>query len=376
MRIGIDVRLDRTGIGRYTLRLVDELIGLGGEFEYVLFARADTYRTLEDLHPNVERRLADIRWYTVAEQVRLPRILKAAGVDLVHFPHFNMPLVYDGPYVVTIHDLTHFRRLALANSTDDRGARPWKAIPYKIVLSRAVRRATHVIAVSEATKHAVISRLGVHSQRVSVTYEGVDTGLLATSDPGAPERLGVRGPYFLYVGAAYPHKNLPRLLAGFARFHAAGVGMFQHRLVLTGDQGPYKERLVSLATDLGIADSVTSTGSVTDAELSALYRGATGLTLVSLSEGFGLTGLEAMALGVPVVASRIDSLLEVYGDAALFVNPLDVSEIADGLMRLADDHLLRERLRMLGMSRSARFSWRATAEGTRDVYRSCLETSR
>ena len=110
MRIGIDLRMDDSGIGRYSLRLAEELVGLGGDEEYVLIARAGRYAELERLGGRAERRLADIGWYTVAEQARMPAILRAARLDLVHFPNFNVPIAYRGPYVVTVHDLIHALR--------------------------------------------------------------------------------------------------------------------------------------------------------------------------------------------------------------------------------------------------------------------------
>lgn len=366
MRVGIDLRVDRSGIGRYAARLVEELVGLGDGIEYVLFARSDTYRRLAAL-PGVERRLADIDWYSVREQVVLPRILRAARVDLVHFTHFNVPLAFRGPYVVTIHDLTHLVRARL-DDPQDPARRWWRALPYRAVLSRAARRAELVIAVSEATKAAIVTTLDLDPARVRVVYEGADSRFLDEPDASALRRLGIEGAYFLAVGNAYPHKNLPRLLAGYARARALGL---EHELVLAGDHGRFAGPLQALRRELGLGDAVRCTGPVTDGELAALYRGATALVFVSLSEGFGLPGLEAMMLGVPVVASRIEALTEVYGDAALFVDPLDVGAIARALERVAGDAGLRERLRERGRARSARFSWRETALATRRIYVDC-----
>ena len=332
MRIGIDLRMDDSGIGRYSMRLAEELVGLGGDEEYVLIARAGRYAELERLEGRAERRLADIGWYTVAEQARMPAILRAARLDLVHFPNFNVPIAYRGPYVVTVHDLIHALRHDLDPTGSDPAARPWKALPYRLVLARAVRRADRVIAVSEATKREIVGRLGVEPERIAVTHEGVGTDLASVSPGEIPAELGVRAPYFLYVGNAYPHKNLPRLLEGFAGLRGGELDAFQ--LVIAGNQGPYRAALEESARALGIGARVVFPGRVDDAQLVALYRGATALVLVSLAEGFGLPGLEAMAGGVPVLASRIDALTEVYGDAALYVDPSDARDIARGLTEL------------------------------------------
>jgi glycosyltransferase involved in cell wall biosynthesis len=371
MRIGIDVRLDESGIGRYSLRLAEELVRLGGSEEYVLFARTRTFRELERLEGNVERRLADIGWYTVSEQLGMPRLLRSAGLDLVHFPHFNVPLVYRGPYVVTVHDLIHFLRRDLDTTRTDAAARPWKALPYRVVLAHAVRHAERVIAVSEATKRDIVDRLGVDPIRIAVTHEGVGIELPSASSEELRPDLGVRAPYFLYVGNAYPHKNLPRLLDAFARLQGDGLDTFQ--LVLAGNHGPYGSALAQLARTLGIEARVVFTGRVADAQLVELYRQAAVLVLVSLAEGFGLPGLEAMALGVPVLASRIDALTEIYGDAALYVDASDPEDIARGLTMLATNGGVQRDMRERGLNRVRQFSWRATAEATRQIYLECLE---
>ena len=366
MRIGIDMRADRSGIGRYTMRLVEELVGLDDGTEYVLFARRDTYRRLGAL-PGVDRRLADLDWYSVGEQVLLPRLLRAARLDLVHFPSFNVPLGFRGRYVVTIHDLTHMVRARLRGSADP-ARRWWRALPYRVVLGRAAARAACVIAVSAATTEAIVSTLGIDPGRVEVVYEGADASFLGHPDPSALRRFGVGGEYFLAVGNAHPHKNLHRLVEAFGRVRSAGI---QHELVLSGDHGRFGAPLRRLVDALGLRDAVRFTGPVNDDELSALYRGATALVFVSLSEGFGLPGLEAMALGVPVLASRIPALSEIYGDAALFVDPLDLDEIASGLVAIAGDGNLRARLRASGLARSALFSWREMALATRRIYERC-----
>jgi len=369
MRIGIDLRMDHSGIGRYSLRLAEELVGLGGSEEYVLIAQTKRYRELERLEGRFERRLADIGWYTVSEQVRLPGILRDAKLDLVHFPNFNVPFAHRGPYVVTVHDLIHFLRKDLGTSRSDSAASLWKSLPYRVVLARAVRNADRVIAVSETTKRAIVDRLAVAPTRIDVIYEGVDAELKAQAEE--PAAGGVRAPYFLCVGNAYPHKNLPRLLDAFARLQGDVLGA--HQLVLAGNHGVFRSALDDRVRELGLEGRVIFPGRVTDAQLAGLYRHATALVIVSLAEGFGLPGLEAMAMGVPVLASAIDALTEIYADAALYVDPLDSEDIARGLAELGTNGSLRTALGERGVERAAEFSWRATAEATRQIYLECLD---
>jgi glycosyltransferase involved in cell wall biosynthesis len=228
-----------------------------------------------------------------------------------------------------------------------------------------------VIAVSATTKRQVIDRLGVEPERIAVTYEGVGAELQSILPEELPAQHAVRAPYFLYVGNAYPHKNLPRLVEAFARLRDSRLGAFQ--LVLAGNHGPYGPELEQLVRMLHIEGRVVFPGQVTDGQLAALYRGATALVVVSLAEGFGLPGLEAMALGVPVLASRIDAFTEIYGDAAFYAEPSDCEDIARRLAELGANSGLRDQLRKLGSNRAARFSWRATAEATRQIYLECLD---
>jgi glycosyltransferase involved in cell wall biosynthesis len=180
------------------------------------------------------------------------------------------------------------------------------------------------------------------------------------------ERHGLDVPFFLYVGAAYPYKNLKRLITGFAR---AGGG---YRLVLAGDHEHFAAGLREHAAALGLGDRVVFTGVVSDAELAALYGAAHAYTFVSLSEGFGLPGLEAMQFGVPVVAASAGSLPEIYGDAARYCDPHDAESIADALAEVASDEHLRAELGERGRRRAAEFSWARTAEQTLAVYREAL----
>jgi glycosyltransferase involved in cell wall biosynthesis len=223
-----------------------------------------------------------------------------------------------------------------------------------------VRRARRLIAVSEATRDAVVSALGVAPQKVAVTHESAELAG-SEADRAVLDRNGITKPFFLYVGSAYPYKNLPRLLDAFAQVE----GDFQ--LVLAGDHEEFAGALRERAPR-----NVVFPGPVSDAELVALYDAALAYVFVSRGEGFGLPGLEAMAAGVPVVAARAGSLPEIYGDAALYCDPDDSESIASALAQVAADAELRARLSALGRERAAEFSWARTATETLDVYRDAV----
>ena len=357
MKIGIDARNDGTGVGRYTFSLIRELARIDRENEYVLFLNSARFAAESPPGPNFRTVEAGIPWFTLREQLLLPRLVAREGVDLVHYPHLTVPVLSRTPFVVTVHDLNYLDNEATARPALLRAG-------HRVELAKA-RRARHLIAVSEHTRDALVRLLHVEPERVAVTYEAV-APTAGEPDTTVLERHGLDVPFFLYVGSAYPYKNLARLIEAFARTDGP------YRLVLAGDQAQCAAALRKRAAALGLAQRVHFTGPVSEAELAALYRAALAYALVSLSEGFGLPVLEAMAAGVPVVAARAGSLPEVYGGAALYCDPLDVGSIASSLAEVASDKELRARLVARGRQRAGEFSWARTAEQTLAVYREAL----
>ncbi len=352
MRIGIDARNDGTGVGRYTFSVIRELAKLDRGNEYTLFLNSKRYASYEAPSPNFRTVEADIPWFGLREQLLLPRLIARERLDLVHFPHLTVPLLTRTPFVVTIHDLNYLDADATARPAVKRAG-------YRLELLKA-KRARRLIAVSEHTRREIVRRLGVDPARVAVTHEAADAPAVEP-DPDTLERYGIAAPFFLYVGAAYPYKNLARLIEAFPLVEG------DYRLVLAGDQEDFGAALREQAPE-----RVVFTGPVSEPELAALYAAAHAYAFVSLSEGFGLPGLEAMAAGVPVVAARAASLPEVYGDAAHYCDPRDVPSIAAALTEVAGDEELRKRLAARGRERAAELSWTRTAEQTLAVYRAAL----
>jgi glycosyltransferase involved in cell wall biosynthesis len=363
LRIGIDARNDRAGIGRYTFSLIRELAQIDRENEYVLFLSRERLASYPAPGLNFRAVAADVPWFTVREQLSLPRVVGGERLDLMHYPHLTVPLASRTPFVVTVHDLNYLDRTAIFAGSGSRSR--VRRAGYCVELGKA-RRARRLIAVSQHTRDNVVRALRVAPEKVTVTYEAADPPGTVEPDNSVLERHGLDAPFFLYVGAAYPYKNLARLIDAFARL---GRDL---KLVLAGDQEDFGPALRGQAVEAGLAGRVVFPGRVSDAELAALYGGALAYVFVSLSEGFGLPGLEAMSAGLPVVAASAGSLPEIYGDAARYCDPRDVDSIADALAELATDEQLRSRLATLGRERAAAFSWRKTAEQTLRVYREAL----
>jgi len=355
VKIGIDARNDATGVGRYTFSLVRELAKIDSENEYVLFLNRERFATFAAPGPNFRPVEAPIPWFTIREQLELPRLVSRERLDLMHYPHITVPLLSRTPFVVTIHDLNYLDAAATSSRAILRAG-------YRVELAKA-RRARRLIAVSEHTRAAVVRAMRVDPARVDVTYEAADPAVAVERDTAVLERHGLDGPFFLYVGSAYPYKNLARLLEATA--HAAGG----YQLVLAGDHEEFGPELREQAASLGLGERVIFPGRVSDAELAALYDAALGYVFVSLGEGFGLPGLEAMRAGVPVIAANAGSLPEIYVAAARYCDPLDVASISAALTEVARDGALRQRLVALGHKRADEFSWTRTAEQTLAVYR-------
>jgi len=366
VKIGIDARNDQTGVGRYTYSLIRELAKIDSQNQYILFQRRHRHESYDPPGPNFRSVEAEIPWFTLREQLYMPWLLARERLDLIHFPHLTVPLISTTPFVVTIHDLNYTNREAVRGTTRRRALHlAVLRTGYRLELAKA-RRARHIIAVSEHTRGEVTRVLRIDPSRISVTHEAADPPGTVERDPAILRRLGLDGPFFLYVGAAYPYKNLGRLIEAFARVNG------DYRLVLAGDLEEFGGPLEQQAALLGLGERVVFAGRVTDAELAALYDAALAYTFISLGEGFGLPGLEAMIAGVPVVAARAGSLPEVYGEAARYCNPLDLESIVAALTDVATDEGLRARLVTLGRRRATEFSWTRMAEQTLALYQEAL----
>lgn len=362
-RIAIDARkLGDLGIGTYIEGTLRALAGLDRQNEYrLLVPSAEALVLGGRFHPV----LCKAPKYSWRELVVLPRLLWRERVELFHSPHYVVPPWCPCPVVVTIHDLIHLRFPELL-------ATPLHRMYARLMLRRTARQARRIITVSEHSKGDIVAMLRVPAERVRVIPNGVDARFRPVQDEAALE--GVRRRYalpkrfVLCVGSINPHKNVPGLLAAFEKVAAQE----DVDLVLVGESARRDAKVQAVREAIGRTARVRQIPHVPHQELPALYSLAEVFVTPSLYEGFGLTPLEAMACGAPVVAARSASLPEVLGDAALWVEPRDVQGLAQGLLRLCDDAALRQELAEKGRTRAARYSWEAAARQTLDVYREVL----
>lgn len=368
MRIGIDARFYGTmgkGLGRYVSQLIASLEKIDDRNEYVIFLRSDNFGDYVPSNPRFTKVVAEYPWYGWCEQLHYPFWLRKFRLDLMHFPHFNVPILYLRPYVVTIHDL-----IMLAFPTERTTALgpirfAIKFAIYRLVISWALRMARIVITVSEFSHRDILEHYPfMRGREMVVTYGAVARTVEAVSP--APRAEEIPDPFLLYVGNAYPHKNLETLLDAFARFRKRGHEDF--RLVLVGESDFFYDRLRREAERAGLAENITFFGRATDTELGTLYRRARAYVFASLYEGFGLPPLEAMANGLPVASSDATAMPEILGDAALYFDARDPERIASALERIATDEPLRQRLVVAGRKQSAKYDWDDSARRTIEAY--------
>jgi glycosyltransferase involved in cell wall biosynthesis len=353
------------GISRYIYHLLTQLRALNGDDSFTVFvgrqpvdaALAPTPRfRLKAVGLPTNRPAVRILW----EQFLQPAALRRAGVDLLHSLAFAEPLLWEGPSVVSFMDVS-FLRFPRAFNRCNR--------LYLTTMARAaVRRANHLLTISEQTRQDLLDLLGARPEQVTVTYCGVDDAF-RPHDPAAVSAFRARHElpeqFILYVGTLEPRKNVPRLLEAYARLRRQRAAP---PLVLVGGRGWQHAAIDARLDALELGDAVRFLGYVPAADLPLCYNAAGVFVYPSLYEGFGLPPLEAMACGTPVVASNTSSLPEVLGDAALLVDPHDPAALADALASALSDTPLRQRLRAAGLARARQFSWQRMAEQTLAVY--------
>ncbi len=387
MRIGIDARFYGSagkGLGRYTEKLIEHLELLDTENEYVVFLRRENFNEYVPKNPRFQKVLARYPWYSFSEQLLFPLLLLRFHLDLVHFPHFNVPFWYPKQFIVTIHDLILLRYPTLLNTTRPTFFYLIKFAAYRFVIACAIRRARHVIAVSHFTKEDILQHYPAARGKISVTYEAADAFCqtlawqeewrlfsrfqLLDNKPGdAPAKVtrAILKPYILYVGNAYPHKNLEALLSASVSFPA-------HTFVLVGKEDYFYARLKEAARKRGL-QNIIFTGFVNDRELNALYRFAVCYVFPSLYEGFGLPPLEAMARGLPVLSSDQGALPEILKEAAGYFNPRVLGSLERELAKILDSETARAEFVRRGYLLAAHYSFETMARATLTLYISSIK---
>jgi glycosyltransferase involved in cell wall biosynthesis len=376
MRICIDARMmgpeNTRGIGRYIEELVRAMLQSEPDNRYILIVRKAEHPFRN--HPSVETLIADIPWYGLAEQFKMPGVFSRAAAELVHVPHWNVPVLYRGPLIVTVHDLLlrHFP-LSAKTSTRSWPMRLLKRLLYRIVVANAISHARRILVPTEFVESDVRKLYSSAKWKVVVTGEGMPGVREVRSrklEDGDTDRQSssfqLLDSYLLYVGSAYPHKGLDDLLAAWPKILSRHPDL---RLVLVGEKDVFMRRIEERVNAAGL-ERVDFLGRVSDEELEGLYLGATAFVFPTHFEGFGLPPLEALAHGCPVIASDIQAMREVLGkNGATYFRLGD----SDGILAavesiMAQPEKSRSEAREAATELSRRHAWPRAAEKTLLAY--------
>ncbi len=372
MRIGFDARMfgpKQGGLGRYVEQLILNLEKLNLDDDFVIFLRRENWHDYTPSSQRFTKVLVDIPWYGLREQFELPKIIRQNNIDLMHFPHWNVPFFYNQPFVVTIHDLLLLHFPTRRASTRGLILYFIKNFFFKLILRHAASNAKNIITVSNLSKNDLIKTLRVSESKITVTYPAPYPPS-SSSNLSTNQNFKITRPYALYVGVAYPHKNLDRMLTAWQLFCEKTGNRYQ--LVLVGKKNYFYDRLLKKFGELFAMGLVVFTDFVNDNTLSNLYRSADVYVSPSLYEGFGIPPLEAMSHGVPVIASSSTCMPEVLEGAALYFNPVQTDELVGSLISGFEDQKLRAELSVLGKKIAAKYSWHITAKITSEVYQNSV----
>jgi len=354
------------GIGRYVVNLARAMIPLLSEDERLILLHDPAQPSGWDLTTLAGQKVqvvdVPLSPFTLRQQWAIPRTLRRLEADLYHSPFYLMPYRPGLPTLLTMYDLIP---LLFPQQVS-----PAARLLFRWMTALALRAASHVIAISQATRRDLQAFYHLPPRKVTTIPLAADPSF-HPQPPAEIERVrrkyGLPERYLLYLGINKPHKNLVRLIDALSRL-TFDVSRFT--LIIAGAWDPRYPEPQQRAEALGLDNAIRFLGPVPEADLPALYSGATLFVFPSLYEGFGLPVLEAMACGTPVICSNTSSLPEVAGEAAVMVNPLDVDELAAAMERVLGDSALREEMSGKGVMQARRFSWERTARETLKVYES------
>ena len=368
--IGIDARMwgdKQTGIGRYVSSLSEEFFKQAPENNFVLFMRDIKYLDKYAHYKNIRSVKVNERWYSFGEQITLPAHFLNKNLDVLFVPHFNVPLIWRGKFVTTIHDVTPLffpGHLQKASSIRSRA--------FRTVFSSALKRAQHIIAVSSYTRDQVIKNFGrSSSDKISVIYEGISD----LNDKNITENIllahriksGITKPFIFFVGVWRPHKNITGLLEAFALIKKRFGD--KYLLVLGGEEDPRYPEIRSTWERLGLENDIVRPGFIPDNELPLWYKTSAAVVIPSFVEGFGLVGLEAIKYGSFVAASSGGATPEVLKGAAAYFDPQDPANMAQVIAGVLQSEEEQVRQKEEADKVISLYSWEKSAAQTLNILR-------
>jgi glycosyltransferase involved in cell wall biosynthesis len=358
-KLVIDARFwgpSHTGLGRYSKSLILAIEKLRPKLDITLLAN-------KKIKVGFKTVVVKSRPYSFKEQIEIPRIINQINPDLTHFLHFNVPLQLKSPFIVTIHDLIKHHSTGKDTTTRTMLTYPIKRLAYFMTVKHALNHSSRVLTPSNWVKKDILNHYSIPANKITVTPEAVDQTYYKIK-PRQSRPLAQ--PYLIYVGNAYPHKNLIQLIKAVKKTSL-------NLIVVTG-RDVFYQRLRKLIKSLNAQSIVKIKGFTSDVDLKNLYYHSVGFITTSLFEGFGLPGLEALASGTLVLASKRASMPEVYQDNAFYFNPDNLNNIVKQIKFASNlTTLKRQRLIQAGLKHAQQFSWAQTAEKTFLAYQAILK---
>lgn len=370
MRIGIDARLyKQTGVGRYIRNIIHTLQDIDKSNEYLVYLRSEEYSHVVLSNTKWRKKLLNIPWHSFHEQYAIPLRFLADRLDVAHFPYFTVPIFYPKPYLLTIHDLIVDHFDTGRASQLPYGLYTLKRMGYKLAMQQGIRRASGITVISKTTRQELFDHYHPEKAKVHLTYDALDDHFREKASITKAKSL-FSFPYILYVGNAYPHKNLERLIEAFLLVRKQK----DISLVLAGDDAYFYPQLRQFVDHLGLSNHIVFFGEADDTKLVALYQHASCLVFPSLMEGFGLPNFEALYCGVLPVISNIPVFIELWGDSLPLFDPTSKTSIAHAIiktLRLSTDTYNAK----VGKARKHidDFSWKETAKKTLAMYQTIYQ---
>jgi len=363
MRIAVNTRLllkDKLeGIGWYTFETLSRIVAQHPEHEfYFLFDRdySEEFVFSKNVRPIVINPPTrhPVLWYIWFE-LKLPKVFKKLKIDLFLSPDGFLSLASKTPSIAVIHDINfeHYPKdLKFSHSKF-----------YRRFFKKYAHKASRIVTVSDYSKHDICETYNIKPSKIDISLNGVNNSFHSI---GLQKQIATRKKYsngkdyFLFVGALHPRKNIKRLLTAFDQFKSATSS--SNKLLIVGAKMWWNDELKSCFDQLTSKEDVIFTGRKSLEELNALYSSALAFCFVPYFEGFGIPIIEAMKCGCPVITSNCTAMPEVAGEAALLVNPFEVNEITDAMIKLNSNNELRADLSEKGQIHAQKFSWNSTAD--------------
>ena len=371
-KIGIDARMygyAQTGIGNYIRHLLEYIFKQDTENDYVIFLMPEEFDNFVLPNERIKKVKVSAKWYSWKEQLLFPFQSYKEKLDLMHFTHFNSPILYFRKTIVTIHDVTPFffpghKMKSLI-----------RRIGFRAVFFSSVKKAKRVIAVSQNTKNDIVDNFKIQGNKIKVIYEGADDQFRVIEDRDKIEKFqkkyNITKPFIFYTGVWRNHKNLVGLIQAFGILKKKYN--LDYCLVLGGKEDLYYPEVRKTWEKLRLENDIVRTGFIDQEDLPLFYNMAKVFVIPSFYEGFGLIGLEAMACGTPVVSSNTTSLPEVLGDAAVYFDPKNPEEMAEKIRLVLTDEKLYNGLIEKGFLQLEKYNWAKMGNETMEIYREALK---